>query len=93
MAETQEAKNKRGNPKEREGLVVSDKAEKTIIVSVVRRFKHEQYGKFVNTTKRYSVHDEKSEAREGDYVKIVECRPISKTKKWKLAKVLNRAER
>jgi small subunit ribosomal protein S17 len=91
-AEQSKAVEARGRPKFREGVVVSDKGVKTIIVAVVRKFQHPQYGKFVSKTKRYAVHDEKDEAREGDTVKISECRPLSKTKSWKLAQIVSRAE-
>ena len=82
----------RGKAKFREGIVVSDKTEKTVIVAVVQRYKHPQYGKYVSKTNRYAVHDEKDEAREGDTVRIAETRPISKTKRWKLSEILARAE-
>lgn len=82
----------RGKAKFREGIVVSDKTEKTVIVAVVQRYKHPQYGKYVSKTNRYAVHDEKDEAREGDTVRIAETRPMSKTKRWKLSEILARAE-
>ena len=87
-----EAASTRGKAKFREGIVVSDKTEKTVIVAVVQRYKHPQYGKYVSKTNRYAVHDERDEAREGDTVRIAETRPISKTKRWKLSEILARAE-
>lgn len=82
----------RGRAKFREGVVVSKKTEKTAIVAVVQRYKHPQYGKYVSKTNRYPVHDAKDESREGDTVRIAETRPISKTKRWKLAEIIARAE-
>ena len=66
------------------GIVVSDKAEKTIVVKVERRFKHPVYSKFVNSTKKYHVHDENNSAKMGETVTIIESRPHSKLKKWAL---------
>lgn len=86
------SENNRGRAKFREGVVVSDKAEKTIIVAVVQRYKHPQYGKYVSKTNRYAVHDARDEARTGDTVRISETRPMSKTKRWKLAEIVARAE-
>lgn len=70
-----------------EGTVVSDKNTKTIVVKVTRRFKDLTYSKFVNSTKKYHAHDELSKAKLGDIVTIIECKPISKLKKWKLLTV------
>lgn len=64
------------------GVVVSDKADKTIIVKVDRRFMHPVYKKYITKSKRYAAHDEKNTFAEGDLVNIEECRPISKTKTW-----------
>ena len=66
------------------GTVVSDKADKTVVVAVTRRFKHPIYSKFVNTTKKYHAHDEANTAKIGDVVTIIESRPHSKLKKWEL---------
>ena len=82
---------KRGLPKVREGLVVSDKMSKTLVVSTVQMMRHSTYKKFVRVTKKYHVHDEKQEAKIGDTVRIVETRPISKSKSWRLMKILQRA--
>lgn len=72
-----------------EGVVVSDKNEKTIVVKVLRRFKHQKYSKFVHESKKYHAHDEKCEAKLGDKVTIVESRAYSKNKKWELVRVNN----
>ncbi len=78
--------------KERIGLVTKDKMDKTIIVSEVKRMKHPLYGKFVHKTKKYVVHDEKNECNVGDKVRIMETRPLSKTKRWRLVEILERAK-
>lgn len=70
-----------------EGVVVSDKTSKTIVVNVARRYKHPKYSKFVTKTKKYHAHDEQGTAKTGDRVTIIESRPFSKLKKWELAKV------
>lgn len=77
--------------KERVGLVVSDKMEKTVVVAVENRVTHPKYGKIVVRTKRYKVHDEENGCRIGDRVRIRETRPLSKTKRWAVADILNRA--
>jgi len=74
-----------------EGEVVSDKMNKTVVVSVGRRFKHPVIGKTINRSKHYKVHDEAGLAKCGDWVEIVECAPISKTKHMRLSKVLKAA--
>ncbi|MFN8287680.1 MAG: 30S ribosomal protein S17 [Chitinophagales bacterium] len=78
--------------KERTGLVTSDKMDKTITVSIERKVKHPIYGKFVKQTKSFKAHDEKNEAKTGDTVKIAETRPLSKTKRWRLVEVVERAK-
>jgi small subunit ribosomal protein S17 len=78
--------------KERIGVVTSDKMEKTITVSIERKVKHPIYGKFVKSTKKFKAHDEKNDAKMGDTVKISETRPLSKTKRWRLVEVLERAK-
>lgn len=75
-----------------QGQVSSDKADKTIVVTVHRRVKHAKYGKIINRSSKYHAHDESNEAKIGDLVEICECRPISKTKVWRLVKVINRAD-
>jgi small subunit ribosomal protein S17 len=66
------------------GTVTSNKSEKTVVVEVVRRFKHKKYSKFVQTSKKYHAHDEKNVAKAGDQVVIIESKPFSKLKKWEL---------
>lgn len=76
--------------KERVGLVVSDKMQKTIVVAVENRVPHSKYGKIMVRTQRYKVHDEENECKVGDRVRIRETRPLSKTKRWTVADILNR---
>tara|TARA_B100001113_G_scaffold267524_1_gene222270 strand:+ start:534 stop:791 length:258 start_codon:yes stop_codon:yes gene_type:complete len=83
---------KRNLRKERIGTVTSSKMEKSIVVSEVNKVKHPMYGKFVLKTKKYVVHDDKNECNVGDTVKIMETRPLSKTKCWRLVKILERAK-
>lgn len=78
--------------KERTGLVVSNKMEKSIIVSVDRREKHPIYGKFMKKTTRFTAHDEKNECNIGDKVRIMETRPLSKNKCWRLVEIIERAK-
>jgi small subunit ribosomal protein S17 len=75
--------------KERVGIVVSNKMQKTIVVSIENRSAHSKYGKVVVRTKRYKVHDEENQCKEGDRVKISETRPLSRTKRWTLAEILS----
>jgi len=82
----------RGQRKEREGVVVSDCQDKTIIVMVERRAPHPVYRKVVRSGKRYVAHDQNNEAKLGDVVRIVETRPLSKRKRWRLAAIVRRAE-
>ena len=74
------------------GVVVSSNSNKTISVDVTRRIKHKLYKKIIRQTKKYHVHDEKNECNEGDVVKIMETKPISKNKCWRLVKVLEKAK-
>ena len=78
--------------KERVGVVVSNKMEKSITVAVRRKEKHPIYGKFINKTTKFIVHDEKNESGVGDTVKIMEVRPLSKNKNWRLVEILERAK-
>jgi len=78
--------------KERIGVVVSDKMSKSITVLVSRKVKHSKYGKFVNMSKKYSVHDETNDCNVGDTVRIMETRPISKNKCWRLVEIIERAK-
>jgi small subunit ribosomal protein S17 len=77
--------------KVREGLVVSDAMEATVIVAVIERVRHPRYGKTVQRTKRLYVHDGENAAKVGDRVRVVETRPMSKLKRWRLSEVLERA--
>ncbi|WFB35307.1 30S ribosomal protein S17 [Kiritimatiellota bacterium B12222] len=77
--------------KSRTGTVVSSKMNKTIVVSVERRKAHKLYGKIIKLSKKYYVHDENCEAQEGDFVRILETRPISKMKSWRLAEVVRKS--
>ena len=78
--------------KERVGVVVSNKMEKAIVVAVRWKEKHPIYGKFVNKTRKFHVHDEKNEAGIGDTVRIMETRPLSKTVRWRLTQIIERAK-
>ena len=91
MAEETKNLPARGNRKERVGEVVSNKMAKTIVVRVERRFPHPQFKKIVTAYKKFYAHDEKSEAKIGDTVRIEETRPLSKLKRWKLVEVVERA--
>ena len=78
--------------KERIGVVVSNKMEKSIVVMVERRVKHPMYGKFVKKTTKFMAHDEKNEAGMGDTVRIMETRPLSKNKCWRLVEIVEKAK-
>ena len=79
---------KRNIRKERIGIVTSNKMDKSIVVSVVKRVKHPMYGKFVLQTKKFVAHDEKNDCNIGDTVRIMETRPLSKTKCWRLVEII-----
>ncbi|MFM7217319.1 MAG: 30S ribosomal protein S17 [Bacteroidota bacterium] len=83
---------KRGLRKERIGVVVSNKMDKSIVVSVERKVKHPMYGKFIKKTTKFMAHDEKNESNVGDLVMIAETRPLSKNKCWRLKQILERAK-
>lgn len=85
-------KPERNTRKEKTGKVVSNKMEKTIIVSVERKIKHPIYGKFIKKTNKFAAHDERNDAGIGDVVLIQETRPLSKTKRWRLVNILERAK-
>lgn len=87
-----EANNSRNARKERVGLVVSNKMDKSITVAIERRMKHPMYGKFVKQTTKLMAHDENNEAGEGDTVRIMETRPLSKNKRWRLVEIVERAK-
>ncbi len=88
MAENTE----RNNRKVRDGIVVSSKMDRSIVVAVVERVRHPKYNKFVMRTKKLYAHDEANDAREGDKVRVQETRPLSKTKRWRLVEVVERAK-
>ena len=83
---------KRNIRKERIGIVTSNKMDKSIVVSVVKRVKHPMYGKFVLQTKKFVAHDEKNDCNIGDTVRIMETRPLSKTKCWRVVEIIERAK-
>ena len=87
-----EATINRSDRKEKTGTVVSNKMTKSIVVSVERKVKHEKYGKFVKKTSTFMVHDEKNECNIGDTVRIMETRPMSKSKCWRLVEIIERAK-
>jgi small subunit ribosomal protein S17 len=89
MTQDTEKKVRRG--KTFQGVVRSDKMMKTVIVEVTRRVLHPTYKKYVTRRARYKAHDEKNDCRVGDVVQIVECRPLSKDKRWRVQKVLEKA--
>ncbi len=78
--------------KQRIGIVSSDKMDKTVTVTVKYKEKHPIYGKFVNKTKKYHAHDEKNESHVGDKVLLMETRPLSKTKRWRLVEIIEKAK-
>ena len=82
----------RGLRKTRVGEVVSDKMDKTIVILVQRRLKHPIYGKYIKKSTKFAVHDEKNDAHVGDRVRIMETRPLSKNKRWRLVEILERAK-
>ncbi len=84
--------NKRNLRKERIGVVVSNKMDKSITIAVETKVKHPMYGKFVKTTSKFMAHDEKNDCNIGDTVKIMETRPLSKNKNWRLVEVIERVK-
>ena len=82
----------RGYRKTRIGTVVSDKMDKTVVVAIKTKVRHPLYGKMVNRTRKFKVHDEKNECGVGDTVKIMETRPISKDKRWRLVEIVEKAK-
>lgn len=78
--------------KERIGVVTSDKMDKTIVVAVERKVKHPKYGKFIKKTTKFHAHDEKQDCNMGDTVRIMETRPLSKSKCWRLVEIVERAK-
>ena len=82
----------RGYRKTRTGVVVSDKMDKTAVVAIKTKVRHPLYGKMVNRTRKFKVHDEKNECGIGDTVKIMETRPLSKDKRWRLIEIVEKAK-
>ncbi len=82
----------RGNRKTRVGIVVSDKMDKTVVVAIKTKKKHPLYGKTVNQTSKLHAHDEKNECGVGDTVKIMETRPLSRQKRWRLVEIVEKAK-
>ncbi|MGM0478618.1 MAG: 30S ribosomal protein S17 [Bacteroidota bacterium] len=78
--------------KERTGVVTSDKMDKSIVIAVERKVKHQKYGKFIKKTAKFVAHDEKNDCNQGDTVRIRECRPLSKSKNWRLVEIVERAK-
>jgi len=91
MSETT-AEQKRNYRKTREGLVVSDKMDKTVVVAVEDRVKHPLYGKVIRRTKKYKAHDEQNACGVGDRVLLMETRPLSATKRWRVVNILEKAK-
>jgi len=83
---------KRNLRKERIGVVTSNKMNKSIVVSVEKKQKHPMYGKFIKLTKKFHAHDEQNDCNVGDTVRIMETRPLSKTKNWRLVEIIERAK-
>lgn len=84
--------NKRNLRKERVGIVVSNKMNKSIVIAVKRKVKHPMYGKFVNKTTKLHAHDEENTCNIGDTVRVMETRPLSRTKSWRLVEIIERAK-
>ena len=87
-----QAATSRGYRKTREGLVVSDKMDKTVVVEVEDRVKHPKYGKVIRRTKRYKAHDDENACGVGDRVLLMETRPLSATKRWRVSQILEKAK-
>ena len=82
----------RNNRKERIGFVVSDKMDKTVTVEIERKTQHPLYKRVITQTKKYKAHDENNECNEGDKVRIMETRPLSKTKRWRIVEIIRKAK-
>jgi small subunit ribosomal protein S17 len=91
-SESQSVDQDRNSRKTRTGVVVSDKMDKTVVVVVERRYAHPLYGKQVTRSKKYHAHDENNEYNIGDTVRIMETRPLSKQKRWRVVEVIERAK-
>jgi len=92
MSDAKDGQLSRGYRKVREGLVVSDKMDKTVVVVVEDRVKHPKYGKVIRRTKKYTAHDGANECGVGDRVRLMETRPLSATKRWRVAEILEKAK-
>jgi small subunit ribosomal protein S17 len=92
MSEQTVSEQERNARKTREGLVVSDKMDKTVVVSVEDRVKHAMYGKVLRRTSKYKAHDEQNECGIGDRVLLMETRPLSATKRWRVVQILEKAK-
>ena len=92
MSDTQSGAPARGYRKVREGLVVSDRMDKTVVVEVEDRVKHPKYGKVIRRTKKYKAHDGENACGVGDRVRLMEVRPLSATKRWRVAEILEKAK-
>jgi small subunit ribosomal protein S17 len=92
MSEETTAAQTRGYRKVRQGLVVSDKMDKTVVVEVEDRVKHPKYGKIIRRTKKYTAHDGENACGVGDRVLLMETRPMSATKRWRVAEILEKAK-
>jgi small subunit ribosomal protein S17 len=90
--ESPESGDKRGNRRVQIGVVTSDKMQKTVVVAVTRRVRDAGYGKYITKRVKYKAHDEKNEAHTGDRVEIVETRPMSRDKRWRVQKIIDRAQ-
>jgi small subunit ribosomal protein S17 len=88
---TEETANRPSSRKVREGIVVSTKMDKTVVVAVIDRVRHRRYGKTLQRTRHLYAHDEANDARDGDRVRLAETRPLSKQKRWRVMEVLERA--
>jgi len=82
----------RGRRKTRQGRVVSDKMEKTVVVAIESRMRHPLYGRIIRRTKKFKAHDETSVSAMGDLVEIMECRPMSREKRWRVTRVVEKAK-
>jgi small subunit ribosomal protein S17 len=92
MSEASTSTEARGYRKVREGLVISDKMDKTVVVEVEDRVKHPKYGKVIRRTKKYKAHDGENACGVGDRVLLMETRPLSATKRWRVAEILEKAK-
>jgi len=92
MAQATKEEQERNTRRERTGMVISDKMDKTITVAVDRQVKHPIYGKYITKTTKYMAHDEENDANEGDTVRIISTRPLSKRKSWRLVQIVERAK-